>query len=83
MNSKLAYCQVRIVAESMSDYKYRIVRALSLVKSCVLMKVCRHACDITRFFIGYVLSGASFERLVGNMSVYKKKGILLHLSNYF
>ena len=69
----------------------RVVRALSLVNSCVWMRVWKHSCDITRILIGYVLSDARFDWLVGNMSVYqesvfqlksKKAIVFLHLSNY-
>ena len=35
----------------------RIVGALSLVNSCVYMRVWKHSCDIKRILIGYVLSG--------------------------
>ena len=47
----------------------RIVRALSLVNSCVKRRVCKHGCDISRILIGYVLSDARFDWLVGNMRV--------------
>ena len=48
---------------SIGFYKIiRIVRALSLVNSCVQMRVWKHGCDITRILIGYVLSDA---RLIG------------------
>ena len=50
----------------------RIVRALSLVNSCVQMRVCKHGCDITRIWIGYMQSDARFDWLVGNMSVYQE-----------
>ena len=41
---------------SVNCYKIiRIVRALSLVNSCVKMRVWKHGCDITRILIGYVL----------------------------
>ena len=33
------------------------------------MRVCKRGCDITRILIGYVLSDAHFDWLVGNMSV--------------
>ena len=33
------------------------------------MKVWKHSCDITRILIGYVLSDARFDWLVGNMSM--------------
>ena len=35
---------------------------------CVLMRVCKHGCDITRSLIGYVLSDAHYDWLVGNLS---------------
>ena len=56
------------------------------------MRVCKHGCDITRIFIGYLLSDARFDFLVGNMSVYqenlfqsrgRRTRVCLHLSNYF
>ena len=56
------------------------------------MRVCKNGCDITRILIGYVLSDARFDWLLGNTSVYqenlfqariKKTSIFLHLSNYF
>ena len=50
----------------------RIVRALSLVNSCVKMRVWKHGCDITRVLIGYMPSDARFGLLVGNMSVYQE-----------
>ena len=34
------------------------------------MRVCKHSCDITQIVIGYVLSDARFDWLVGNMGVY-------------
>ena len=34
------------------------------------MRVCKHSCDITQILIGYVLSDARFDWLVGNMGVY-------------
>ena len=36
------------------------------------MRVCNHGCDITRILIGYVLSDARFDWVVGNMSVYQE-----------
>ena len=36
------------------------------------MRVWKQGCDITRTLIGYVLSDASFDWLVGNMSVYEE-----------
>ena len=51
-----------------------------------------HGCDITRIWIGYVLSDARFDWLVGNMSMCIKKICFnqefsficfFHLSNYF
>ena len=36
------------------------------------MRVCKHGCDIIRILIGYVLSDAHFDWLVGNMSVYQE-----------
>ena len=47
----------------------RIVCALSLVSSCVWMRVYvwKHVCDITRILIGYVLSDARFDWLVGKV----------------
>ena len=50
----------------------RIVCALSLVNWCVKMKACKHGCDITQILIGYVLSDAHFDWLVGNTSVYQE-----------
>ena len=50
----------------------RIVCTLSLVNSCVKMRVCKHGCDITQILIGYVLSEVHFYWLVGNMSVYQE-----------
>ena len=50
----------------------RIVRALSLVNSCVKMRVCKHGCDITQILIGYVLSDAHFDWLVVNECVSRK-----------
>ena len=35
------------------------------------MRVCRFSCDITRILIGYVLSDANFDWLVGNMSAFR------------
>ena len=49
-----------------------MVRALSLVNSCVQIRVCKHRCDITRILIGYVLSDARFDWLLGNRSVYQE-----------
>ena len=43
----------------------RIVCVLSLVNRCVYRRVCWH-------FIGYVLSDARFDWLVGNMSAYQE-----------
>ena len=36
------------------------------------MRVCKHGCDTTRILIGYVLSDARFDWLVGNMSEYQE-----------
>ena len=71
-----------------------MARALSLVtiNICVMMRVCKHGCDITRILIGYVLSDARFNWLVGNLTVYQENSfqssskntvIFLHLSNCF
>ena len=44
---------------------------------------CDKGCDITRILIGYVLSDARFDWLVGNMIVYQENlfqsRIVLHL----
>ena len=54
----------------------RIARALSLVNMGVQMRICnKYGCDFTRILIGYVLSDARFDWLVGNMKVYLKKSI--------
>lgn len=50
----------------------RIAHALSLVNSCVWMRVCRHGCNITLILIGFVLSDAHFDWLVGYMIVYEE-----------
>ena len=58
---------------TISIYKIiRIVCALSLVNSCVKIRVWKHDCDITRILIGYVLSDARFDWLVGTMSMYQE-----------
>ena len=36
------------------------------------MRVWKHGCDITQILIGYVLSDARFDWLLGNMSVFKE-----------
>ena len=36
------------------------------------MRAWKHGCDITQILIGYVLSDARFDWLVGNMSVYQE-----------
>ena len=36
------------------------------------MRGYKHGCDITRILIGYVLSGARFVGLLGNMSAYQE-----------
>ena len=55
------------------------------------MRVWKYGCDITRILIGYVLSDAPFDWLVGDTSVCqenpfqsrsKKTSILLYLLNY-
>ena len=58
-----------LVHESKVLYKIiRIVRALSLVKGCIEIKVCKHGCDITRILTGYVfrcafwLAGKNYKR---------------------
>ena len=48
----------------------RIARALSLVNMGVQMRICKYGCDFTRILIGFVLSDARFDWLVGNMNVY-------------
>ena len=53
----------------------RIVRALSLVNSCIYMRLWKHGCDITRILFGYVFSDSRFDWLVENMSVYQKKTV--------
>ena len=64
---------VLIISITIHDNKIiRIVHALSLVDSCVKMSVWKQGCDITRILIGYVLSDARFDWLVGNMSVYQE-----------
>ena len=50
----------------------RIACALSLVNSCVWMRVCKHSCNITLILIGFVLSDLHFDWLVGNMIVYEE-----------
>ena len=61
----------------------RIVRALSLVNSCVYIRVWKHGCDITQILIGYMPSDSRFDWLVGNMSVCQENlfhsRIFLHL----
>ena len=67
----------------MNIYKIRIVGVLSLVNSCVEMRVRKHGCDVTRILIGYMPSDACFDWLVGSMSVYQENlfqsRIFLHL----
>ena len=36
------------------------------------MREWKHGCDIRRILIGYVLSDARFDWLVGNMNVYQE-----------
>ena len=36
------------------------------------MRVSKHSCNITGILIGYVLSDARFDWLVGNMNVYQE-----------
>ena len=53
----------RVNKSTSDNYKIiRIVHALSLVNSCVSMRVWKHSCDITQILIGYVLSDACFGR---------------------
>ena len=36
------------------------------------MRVCKHGCDITQIFTGYVWSDAHFDWLVGNGNMYQE-----------
>ena len=54
------------------DKIIRIVRALSLVNRCVQMRVCKHDCDITQILIGFVLSDARSDWMVGTMSAHQE-----------
>ena len=36
------------------------------------MRVCKHSCDITQILIGYVLSDAPFDWMLGNMGMYEE-----------
>ena len=58
---------------TINNYKIiRIVRAFSLVSSCVKVRVCKDSCNITRILIGQMLSDARFDWLVGNMRAYQE-----------
>ena len=68
------HCYPRDQSLSVNCYKIiRIVRALSLVNSCVKMRVWKHGCDITQLCYDWLcVAEARFDWRVGNMSAYQE-----------